>query len=156
MKVERESLVLRKLAEKEKCGKTTYVYIANGKRLCIHALCKVYKISKNTISKLNKLLQNNSFVKVNQVRTYTKETVEAISWLEHYATVHGDRMPHKREIHLPPRTLKKQVYKEYTAEVKKPVSLQTFYKLWSKHFSMLKMKKVSETIIYVYVYIYIF
>lgn len=58
-KAERESFDLKKEIgrKRKKCGKTTYVlvYIENGIRRCIHALCKVYKISKNTISNLNKM-----------------------------------------------------------------------------------------------------
>ena len=68
----------------------------------------------------------------------------AVDWLEDYAGMHGDRMPHNPTVFLPYKTIRWTLYKFYQAERSPVISKTAFYKMWSDHFPNLKIKQVFK------------
>ena len=96
-------------------------------------------VDKNTMTRLRSGLNP-----IKKERSQSEGTVEAITWLESYASLYGDRMPDRKEVLLPLKTQKRNVYQLYSKETRQPVSSSTFDSVWSNHFSHLKIKKVCK------------
>lgn len=77
----------------------------------------------------------------------SKKVYRAIQWFRKWATFHGDRMPHKKEVWLPYRTRTCEIFAEYEKEMEKnatvPISRSSFYKILKTKFSDVKVKKVK-------------
>ena len=76
-------------------------------------------------------------------KSCSRPVLEAINWIEHYASVHGDRMPDSNKVMLPYRTEKFSLFRRYREESDDRISRATFYRVWRDHFSHLKVKAVS-------------
>ena len=79
-------------------------------------------------------------------RHESKTYVEALQWLEDFATNYGDRMPHTEEVLLPYKTSRTHVYDRYFEEKRGTFSLSKshFFKLWNKELHFLKIKKTNS------------
>lgn len=77
-----------------------------------------------------------------------RATDDAIVWLKDYAFYHADRMPDSKDMMLPYKTRKLDIYNKYldekTESMQCAVSKTTFFELWSKRFKNLKIKRVSK------------
>lgn len=140
---DRRRWLLQKFHQSQCQGKFTYVCLNSGIRVCLKALRIICRLSKNTIGKYRSQVKSQDSIQINRLRRETVRSTECIAWLEKYASMYGDRLPHKKEILLPYKTVRKQVYDSYQTEISHPVSLPTFYRLWNQHFRMLKVKRVS-------------
>ena len=71
---------------------------------------------------------------------YTEKGANARFWLEALKAELGDQCPDSPDLYLPPGT-KTDYYKEYEAEVKETVKLETFLLIWRKEFANLKIPR---------------
>lgn len=131
-----------------KKGHFTFLPIDN-KMVCTFAFRNMYGISKNMLSSCKRLYNKGEIAsKGRKLRGQTEKTVEAINWLEVYASTYGDRMPNSDDILLPIKTLKDQIYKSYKCDMikerKKTISRSGLLSVWKNHFPNLKIKMVSN------------
>lgn len=71
---------------------------------------------------------------------YSEKGANARLWLEALRDELGDQCPDSPDLYLPPGT-KSDYYKEYAAEVKTSVKLETFLLIWRKEFPNLKIPR---------------
>ena len=130
-------------------GRNTYHFVEKGQQLCGVAFRQVYRITKNFYGSCKKLNDRNSVSSVDRSpRSLSVTSLAALNWMESYASFYGDRMPHNKDILLPYKTLRENVYKQYkldSVEVKsKHVSRTQFYRLWKTYLPQIKIKKVRN------------
>ena len=117
----------------------------NGHRVCRLAFEKILRINKNKLTLLKrKQLSHGTVTSCGRGQNSTsRQVLEAINWIESFASVHGDRMPDSNKVMLPYRTEKYCLFRRYREESIDSVSRMTFYIVWRDHFSHLKAKAVS-------------
>jgi hypothetical protein len=135
------------LSVSTKIGKFRFLTVGNGITLCSKAFLGIYGINKNTFSRAIEMnLKNVVSTKGKKPRDKSQNTLLLITWLEDFATYHGDRMPNSKDILLPYKTVKMGVYMKYKLETRaalqNPVSRSQFFKTWEEYFPHLKVKKV--------------
>ena len=141
---QRSQWLIHTLSNADVKGRFQYLSIDNGKKVCTAAFLKIYHINKNRLTKCSQLQKSGAkCTKGKQPRPMSGDSMEAVAWLEEYASYYGDRMPHNTAILLPYKTQKQFLYSSYKRErSENAVSLTTFYKLWKQYLSQLKIKKV--------------
>ena len=155
----RSQWLIHSLQNADISGRYTIHFVEKGQHLCGVAFRHVYKITKNFYGHCKKLNDRNSVSTVDRSpRSLSVMSLSALNWLESYSSFYGDRMPHNKDILLPYKTLRENVYKQYkldSMEIKtKHISRTQFYRLWKTYLPQIKIKKVSlipaEEIIYIY------
>ena len=127
------------------CSVNGFLMFDNGQRVCRPAFEKVLRISKNKLTVLKRKQKSHGAVTScgRRPKTNSRPVLEAINWIENYASIHGDRMPDSNRVMLPYRTEKFSLFKRYREETAGSVSRATFYRVWKDHFTHLKVKAVS-------------
>ena len=112
--------------------------------MCRNAFSKLLRINKNRLTALKKKAIYGAVTNAGcSQKTASVKLTEAISWLEQYATLYGDRMPDLKKVMLPYKTEKFAVFLKYRQETKNSVSKSSFYSVWKDYFPHLKIKEVS-------------
>ena len=151
---ERTEWMMDKIEESAKINGKKFFSIFDGKSACMKCFCLLYNISKTVYYKnQNKMQSGRTSSGIKKQRRRSEPQIEAHSWLNHYSTCFGDKMPDRDEIFLPYKFRKRAVYEKYsyekTQKMKQPVALSSFMRMWKKDFRWLKIKKVSsQTLIY--------
>ena len=144
----RSQWLIHSFANAEIRGRHRIHQIENRQKFCSVAFRQVYKINKNYYGKCKKLQERNSVSTSGAAPRITSiQSLSAIAWLEDYASFYGDRMPHCKDILLPYKTLKQNVYAQYRADRvadANSVSRTQFYRLWKSHLPQVKIKRVSS------------
>ena len=92
-----------------------------------------------------KVLSNKtSEVSFKRAKPRSDRTLNTRNFLVHYATLHGQHVPNKPEIHLQRGVTKTDAWETYRSDTKRnfrgdvPISLASFCKLWQEEFAHLK------------------
>ena len=127
------------------CSQNGLLMCDNGHRVCRLAFEKILRINKNKLTLLKrKQLSHGTVTSCGRSpKSTSRQVLEAINWIESFASVHGDRMPDSNKVMLPYRTEKYSLFRRYREESMDGVSRATFYRVWRDHFSHLKVKAVS-------------
>lgn len=143
----KQSFLIWLLKESHFLGKKR-IFSINKKSVCTKAFLKLLRINKNTLSRAVSLKNRNAITgSAKKPRTVTKETLNAINFLDWYSKYYGDKMPHSNEVLLPYVITKKQIYEDFKKKSnreKADVSVSQFHLVWKKHFSHVKIRKVSS------------
>jgi hypothetical protein len=136
------------ISHSEKCGKFRFLKV-DKLTLCSKAFCVLYRIDKNTFSRgLAMERKNTATVVGKQPREISGQSLNLMNWLEDYGTYHGDRMPDTKDVLLPYKSVKTDLYWKYNIETQNcgnhPVSKSQFFKIWDTYFPHLKIKKVTD------------
>ena len=121
-----------------------------GNAICYKAFSLTYGICRSTLFMVKKKFQSGCFMSSPKKKksVLTESGVQALLWLEKYASSHGDRMPDKEEVRLPYGSTKKNIYSEYLDNQTRSERLEPslgpsrFYEIWRDHMPFLKIKKV--------------
>lgn len=130
-------------------GRFRYLTMDNGQQVCCSAFLKIYHINKNKLTKCTGLHEQGAISsRGKRPRPLTTATINAVAWLEDYASFYGDRMPHSADILLPYKTQKQVLYWTYKREHPGDTvtSMTTFYRIWKTYLPTLKIKKVFITV----------
>ena len=88
----------------------------------------------------------------------SREYLYAAMWLEKFANLNGDRMPHEEKIHLPSCNTKHSIYELYKKEKEHEnddfVAESTFLRMWNERYSHIKIPKVSKFVLLLYTLFY--
>lgn len=126
-------------------SKNGFLMCDNGHKVCRSAFEKILRLNKNKLTVLQKKKETNGVVSTSgrAHKKHSEKIVEAISWIQQFSSVHGDRMPDSNKIMLPYKTEKFSIYSSYKQEKEKGVSKTSFYRIWKTHFPHLKIKQVN-------------
>ena len=123
----------------------------SGNNVCRNAWLQAYGISKSSFYRYKTRWLNQSLYGRRKKSLGLKEQKQnAIHWFGEYATKRGERPPHQQEIWLPFGLRKKEIYQAYKneqiIEFKNFVSCTSFFSVWKKYYSHVKIRSVSKNI----------
>ena len=130
-------------------GKYKMLSMDSGETVCMKAFKKLLNINKNMVVKCSSGLSRNSIaLPPRSERTKSVAVVSSINWLEDYFSFYSDRMPDSKAVLLPYKMTKASIYQTYVRDMEErrqqgPVSIPTFYQIWSQHFPDVKIKQVG-------------
>jgi hypothetical protein len=126
----KQSFLIRHLKESHFSGKKR-IFSINKISLCTKAFLLLLRLNKNTLSKAVNLKNKNAITgSAKKPRTMTKETMNAINFLDWYSKYYGDKMPHTNEVLLPYISTKKLIYEDFrkkSSNEKADVSVSQFH-----------------------------
>ncbi|XP_071181315.1 uncharacterized protein [Mytilus edulis] len=128
---------------------TPYFRIQNGHVVCPKALMRMLGIHKNFYySNRKKFIGGARFSVSERHYCASIKSLQAINWLEEYATYYVDRMPDCNTLLLPYRTRQCMIYIRYKEDMKERseefLMPSAFYGMWKKYLPNLKVKKTNS------------
>ena len=134
-------------------GDRSVLYSVGGQEVCETCFRKVYGLRYNRFASIKKKFMDGVVV-AEHGRLGRRETsdgsIRVISWLRTFFDKVGDRMPMSTAIHLPSCLTKLDVYSLAYDDLSQGdlqcCKLSTFYDIWLKHFSTVKIPKVKVLI----------
>lgn len=128
-------------------------YIVAGKAVCKQSFCEIYGFSPKRLARLRKSVSLCDISIEHGNKGKKRMTIrgdEAKVWMEKYFNLIGDKLPDKKQIHLPSWDRQKDVYKRYKDDMMAKgipedqlVVLSTFYRMWRDDFSYVAIPEVN-------------
>lgn len=142
---ERHQWLLDKFSEQDFSKKHSLLRTEKGISVCVQGFLLLYGINRTIFYAIRRsFLRGKIFSDGVRLRSRSLAYLNALNWMETYASYHGDRMPTCSTVYLPYRTKKINVYRRYTEEVHgQKLKQAAFYQMWTTSFTSLKIKEVS-------------
>lgn len=143
----RIQFLINKFAQTNMKG-SPYFCIKNGISVCHKSLKGLFGFNKNFYySTRKRFLKGCRFSASERHYCINRKVMQAINWMEEYATYYSDRMPDSNTLLLPYRTRQCVIYVRYKEDMierdEPHLMPSAFYNMWKKHFPNLKIKQVN-------------